>query len=103
MAAFALMLVGVRGLVLPHLFHRVVEPIALGSYGAYLWFGLVSRLVDRSSRRLGGNWPLEAACFIAGTFALACVTYHLVEKPMLALRDRLLAARVSTERTTAIS
>jgi peptidoglycan/LPS O-acetylase OafA/YrhL len=102
-AAFALMLVGVRGLVLPRLFHRVIEAIALWSFGAYLWFGLVSRLVDRSSGRLGGNWPLEVACFVVGTFAFACVSYHLVEKPMLILRDRLLAARVSAERTAAIS
>jgi peptidoglycan/LPS O-acetylase OafA/YrhL len=102
-AAFALMLVGVRGLVLPRLFHRVIESIALLSYGAYLWFGLVSRLVNRSSERLGGNWPLEVACFVAGTFAFACVTYHVVERPALVLRDRLLAARVRVERTAAIS
>jgi peptidoglycan/LPS O-acetylase OafA/YrhL len=93
-AAFGLLLVGVRSLALPRLFHRSIESIALWSYGAYLWHGLVLRAVDRSSGRLG-SWPVQATCFLVGTFAAACVTYYVVEKPSLDFRDRLLAARRS--------
>jgi peptidoglycan/LPS O-acetylase OafA/YrhL len=91
-SAFALLVVGVHGIVLPRLIHRGVESIALWSYGGYLWHGLVVRLIDRSSAKLG-SWSVQAACFVAATFALAGLTYHLVERPMLAARDRILDAR----------
>jgi peptidoglycan/LPS O-acetylase OafA/YrhL len=96
-AAFGLLLIGTRRLVLPRVIHRCVEAIALWSYGAYLWHGLVARAVDRSSARLG-TWPVQAASFVVATFGLACATYYLVERPMLAVRDRLLAARAGRNR-----
>ena len=101
-AAFGLLLVGARGLVLPRIVHRGVEAIALWSYGAYLWHGLVMRLVDRSSGRFG-SWPMQAASFVLATFALACATYYLVERPMLAVRDRLLTARASRNQTATMT
>jgi len=55
------------------------------------------RLVDRSAERLG-SWLTQAACFVGVTFALACMTYYLIERPALVMRDRLLVARANRVR-----
>lgn len=65
-----------------------VERIALLSYGIYLWNNLVFRFAERLPlppvAQLLAGWT---ACFL-----LAALTYRVVEKPALRLRDRYLAA-----------
>lgn len=70
----------------PSLFHRVIEYVALWSYGLYLWNNLVFRLAERLPLPL-----LVRGIFAwAITFAVAALTYYFVELPGLRWRDRIL-------------
>lgn len=89
---FSLLLVGVESVRLPPWARRAVYAVAVTSYGAYLWHGLVVRVFDRAHLSLG-PWPVDLALFMAVTLAVAWVTYRAVEKPGLRLRDWLLGAR----------
>jgi peptidoglycan/LPS O-acetylase OafA/YrhL len=97
---FGLVLVGVESLRLPSWARRGVYAVAVTSYGAYLWHGLVTRAFDRSGFTLGG-WGLDALAFVAATLLVAWGTYVVVEKPGLRLRRWLLgsAGRTAPEKT----
>jgi len=86
---FAGLLVGASGLPRHGLGGEVVARIAAWSYGAYLWHGLLSRVMAR--QLAGVPWLLGYAIFLIGVFALAAATYQLVERPGLRVRDALLS------------
>lgn len=87
--AFAMILVGTSELTVHPRVYAVVRPIAIWSYGAYLWFGLVLRAVDRF---VGASvtWPVLVLAFVGTTFAIAWLTYEWIERPAIRLRDILL-------------
>jgi peptidoglycan/LPS O-acetylase OafA/YrhL len=82
---FGLVLVGMESLRLPSGLRRAVYAVAVTSYGAYLWHGLVVRVLDRSHLTLGW-WGLDLLAFVGVTLAVSWVTYVAVEKPGLRLR-----------------
>ncbi|WP_255203802.1 acyltransferase [Myxococcus sp. AM011] len=86
---FGAVLVGIEPLQLPRGLRWGVYQTALLSYGAYLWHGLVLRVIERMDVRLGA-WGLDLLAFLALTLFVAWVTYVTVEKPCLKLRDWLL-------------
>jgi peptidoglycan/LPS O-acetylase OafA/YrhL len=87
--AFGLLLVGVESWQLPRWARRAVYAVAVTSYGAYLWHGLVVRVFDRSQLSLG-PWWLNLLAFVAVTLLVSWGTYVAVEKPGLRLRRWLL-------------
>ncbi len=87
--AFGLLLVGMESLQLPAWARRAVYSVAVTSYGAYLWHGLVVRVFERSHLSLGA-WGLDLLAFVAVTLLVSWSTYVAVEKPGLRLRRWLL-------------
>jgi peptidoglycan/LPS O-acetylase OafA/YrhL len=82
---FGLAFLGAYDLPRPGAWLRVpVEKVALWSYGAYLWNVLFMRVLAHV--HLPIPWYLKLLCFIGVSFALAAVTYHLIEKPGMKLR-----------------
>lgn len=88
-AGFGLLLVGLESWRLPSWPRRAVYAVAVTSYGAYLWHGLVVRVFERGHLTLGA-WGLDLLAFIAVTLLVSWVTYVAVEKPSLRLRGWLL-------------
>jgi peptidoglycan/LPS O-acetylase OafA/YrhL len=78
-----------EGVNLPGWLAPSVERLAIWSYGAYLWNNLLVRAFAHAFSTWSG-W-LAAPAFLFATFALAWLTYRTVERPFLALRDRILA------------
>lgn len=89
-AGFACLLVGTKGRTIPRWAAKPVERMALYSYGAYLWHGLLVRVGSRLFEWPGVPWWAAFIAFVVISFAVARVTFHLVEQPFLSLRDRLL-------------
>jgi peptidoglycan/LPS O-acetylase OafA/YrhL len=87
--AFGLLLVGLESRQLPSWARRAVYAVAVTSYGAYLWHGLVVRAFERSHFSLGA-WGLDLLAFVAVTLLISWGTYVAVEKPGLRLRRWLL-------------
>ena len=54
------------------------------SYGLYLWHYPVFKWVKYA----GTPWPLKLALALATTFAVASLSFYLVEKPLLRLKQR---------------
>jgi peptidoglycan/LPS O-acetylase OafA/YrhL len=92
---FGLVLVGMESLRLPSWARRGVYAVAVTSYGAYLWHGLVVRAFDRSHLTLGW-WGLDLLAFIGVTLLVSWGTYVAVEKPGLRLRRWLAGAEGRT-------
>ncbi len=86
---FGLVLLGMESVQLPAPVRRSVYAVAVTSYGAYLWHGLVVRLFERSHFTLGA-WGLDLLAFVGATLLVSALTYRLVEKPGLRLRRWLL-------------
>ncbi|HEX8698200.1 MAG TPA: acyltransferase, partial [Myxococcaceae bacterium] len=80
--ACGLLLVGLESWRLPLWARRAVYAVAVTSYGAYLWHGLVARAFDRSHFSLGA-WGLDLLAFVAVTLLVSWGTYVAVEKPGL--------------------
>ncbi len=89
-AGFACLLVGMKGRTVPRWAVSPVERMAVYSYGAYLWHGLLVRVGSRAFESPSLPWWAAFIAFVAISFAVAVVTFHLVEQPFLWLRDRLL-------------
>ncbi|MDY7226998.1 acyltransferase family protein [Hyalangium rubrum] len=89
-AGFGLLLVGMESWRLPTGPRRAVYAVAVTSYGAYLWHGLLVRVFERSHFTLG-IWALDLLVFFAATLLVSWVTYVAIEKPGLRLRNWLLA------------
>jgi peptidoglycan/LPS O-acetylase OafA/YrhL len=92
--AFGALLVASLGLRVPAPFALPLEKIALWSYGAYLWNNLITRPISFLPAWI--PWWLGTFIFACATFAMAAVTYVLVEKPFLGLRAK--ALRLVAER-----
>jgi len=88
---FGLVLVGMESVRLPRGVQRGVYAVAVTSYGAYLWHGLVARAFERSGFTLGG-WGLDLLAFVGVVLGVSAVTYQAVEKPGLRLRRWLLGS-----------
>ncbi|MCP3104747.1 acyltransferase [Myxococcus sp. K15C18031901] len=86
---FGGVLIGVESLQLARGFRWSVQQVALLSYGAYLWHGLVVRVAERMGVSLG-LWSLDLLTFLLITLGGAWVTYFTVEKPCLKIRDAIL-------------
>ena len=85
--------------------NRVIVFLGRISYAVYLWHFVILYLVLRNGsifgttpkllpglRGLEGFWVLEPAV-LAGSIAVATLSYYLVERPILRLGDRILKAR----------
>jgi peptidoglycan/LPS O-acetylase OafA/YrhL len=88
---FGLVLVGMEAVRLPARVRQAVYAVAVTSYGAYLWHGLVVRAFERSGFTLGW-WGLDLLAFVGGVLGVSAVTYAAVEKPGLRLRRWLLGS-----------
>jgi len=86
---FGGVLIGIESLQLPGCPRWGIQQVALLSYGAYLWHGLVVRGIERLELSLGA-WGLDLLAFLLVTLGLSWVTYVAVEKPCLKLRDVML-------------
>ncbi len=73
---------------------RIVERIAVWSYGAYLWNNSVFRFMQRVPP--GIPWWAAIILFLVVTLAISALTYQVVEKPGLRLRARLTPGRPTT-------
>jgi peptidoglycan/LPS O-acetylase OafA/YrhL len=93
--AFGMVLAGLRGVTFPRSLMALARPVALWSYGAYLWHALISRVTDHLGPHLG-PWSAQVAVFVGMTFALSWATYRCIERPMLTVRDRLLGASTAS-------
>jgi peptidoglycan/LPS O-acetylase OafA/YrhL len=71
------------------LFRRLMETrplvwIGKISYGLYLWHYPMFKWISYA----GGPWPLKLALALAATFAVASVSFYLMERPLLRLKQR---------------
>jgi peptidoglycan/LPS O-acetylase OafA/YrhL len=93
--AFSLLYAGLVGLVLVHAGRPVLAPLRarwlvyLGqmSYGIYLYHYLVYWAVDRWWPQAVATW-WGGAIKVAISLAIAAASWHAVERPILALKDR---------------
>ena len=78
---------------------RVLGYIGLISYGLYLYHSIAFAVVDHYEVAwgLGPRWWLEALK-LALPFGLAALSWHLIERPILSLKDRFGYARDSSGR-----
>jgi len=79
-----------RGWIRRALQLRIVAFLGLISYGIYLWHETVINLVFRWRHRplFGISFSVLTALTIAGSVALAAVSYALIERPFMQLRLR---------------
>jgi peptidoglycan/LPS O-acetylase OafA/YrhL len=89
---FGLLLVGMEPVRLPPWVRRVVYAVAVASYGAYLWHGLVVRVIERSGFTLGA-WGVDLLAYLGAVLLVSAATYLGVEKPGLRLRRWLLGSK----------
>ncbi len=94
---FGLVLMGVESLRLPAGPRWGIYQVAVLSYGAYLWHGLMVRVIERTGVTLGAWW-LDLLAYLAAVLVVAWVTYVTVELPCLRWRDRLLTWFEARER-----
>ncbi|WP_426750226.1 acyltransferase family protein [Myxococcus sp. Y35] len=93
---FGGVLVGLESLRLPPWPRWGTYQVAVLSYGAYLWHGLMVRVFERLGLSLGA-WGLDLLAFISAVLGVAWVTYVAVERPCLRMRDQLLARWASSK------
>lgn len=67
---------------------NIIQKVATWSYGIYLWNNLVARVIFKALYTQSNL--LKILVFILGTIAISAVTYYLIEKPTLKLRNNLL-------------
>lgn len=68
--------------------YRVIKPIALYSYGIYLWNSLIERFMARYTVNL--HWILAVIIFWILTLSISKATYYLIELPVIKWRNRLI-------------
>ncbi|MCA1685955.1 MAG: acyltransferase [Planctomycetia bacterium] len=68
---------------------RVLGSVGLISYGLYLYHSVAFSVVDHyaNARGVGGRWWVDAIKF-ALPFAAAALSWRLIERPILSLKDR---------------
>jgi peptidoglycan/LPS O-acetylase OafA/YrhL len=106
--AFSLLYAGIIGLVALHAGSRWLWPmrwkvlVYLGqiSYGLYLYHYVVYWLIDGCRSRpnhlkTAQDWPMQATKLLV-TLAVAIASWHLIEKPILRLKDRFRYRKDST-------
>jgi peptidoglycan/LPS O-acetylase OafA/YrhL len=94
-AAFMLVLYRHSGAIRHFVLYRVIAKIGVYSYGIYLWhlavrdacFGIANHLNPAL------RWPVAMALEYATAIVLGAILTHLVEWPVLRLRDRLFPAK----------
>jgi peptidoglycan/LPS O-acetylase OafA/YrhL len=89
---FGLLLVGMESVRLSPWVRRVAYAVAVTSYGAYLWHGLVVRVLERTGFTLGW-WVADLLAYIGTVLLVSAATYRGVEKPGLRLRRWLLGSK----------
>jgi peptidoglycan/LPS O-acetylase OafA/YrhL len=68
---------------------RVLCYLGKVSYGLYLYHTIVFWLVDRIAARIGVEpSPMLGAVKLLGGFAAAAASWHFIERPILALKER---------------
>lgn len=91
-AGFGLMFPWFERFEVPGVLRTPVEKIAIWSFGIYLWNDTITRLMHKIA--LGPRlWPLAYVLFLLLSVLIAAITYALVEKPALRVRNRILASR----------
>jgi len=85
---FGGILVSTLSLNIPDFLYRPSLKIAEWSYGAYLWNNLFMRLMHKISIPL--PWALKVGLFIFLSLGSAWITFLVIEKPFLKLRNHLL-------------
>ena len=98
--AFALLYAGIIGLVVLHAGCRWLRPLRLRglvylgqiSYGLYLYHYVVYWIIDGCHQRpdslkAGQPWTTQAGKLLA-TLVVAMASWHLIERPILGLKDR---------------
>jgi peptidoglycan/LPS O-acetylase OafA/YrhL len=95
--AFSVLFFGIVGLVLRYHGHpalaclrsRPLRYLGQISFGIYIWhqslFGVFRTGLDRAGL---GNPVLRYACFYAASIAVAVVSWHFIEAPILRLKER---------------
>jgi peptidoglycan/LPS O-acetylase OafA/YrhL len=77
---------------LPPWMRLAVYAVAVTSYGAYLWHGLIVRVLERSGFTLGW-WAVDLLAYVGAVLLVSAATYRVVEKPGLRLRRWLLGSK----------
>lgn len=90
---YALILISIHDKKINQNFYYPIEKIALWSYGAYIWNHLIIR--NFYHLKLNIPWYASSAIFLIISFGLAAVTFYMIERPALNLRDRFLLKRNS--------
>jgi len=85
---FGMILVGTYGIGSDGRVFRIIQKIALWSYGLYLWNTPVLGLLKKLNGKF--HWSINWIIFFVTTFVLSAVTYYLIEEVFLKLRNSLL-------------
>lgn len=83
--SFSFILIGLQKIVLPQYILKVVQWIAILSYGSYLWNNLLIRLMSRHLDNF--SWPVSLILFLISTHLISWITYLLIEQPFMNLRS----------------
>ena len=93
-AAFLLVCVALTISSFSHPILRWLAGVGRASYSIYLWHQVVNHLGARSVMLALGtsNWWVYAGVYLGGSICLGLLMHELVERPVLALRDRIFPA-----------
>lgn len=69
-------------------FRSFFEKMAIYSYGLYLWNNLIAKVVAKVMPHSHGMF--KVFIFLLGSLLISILTYHVIEKPAMQLRSKLL-------------
>jgi peptidoglycan/LPS O-acetylase OafA/YrhL len=81
-------LIGLYQIKIPTIIYIVIYQISLTSYGMYLWNNSVIKVIETYLNEW--HWLAQSFLMLALTFGISWVTYQMIEKPGLKLRNKLL-------------
>jgi peptidoglycan/LPS O-acetylase OafA/YrhL len=96
MAAFGLLCVALTISSVSNPILLCCASIGRASYSIYLWHQAVNHLGTRSIMLALGstNWWLYASVYLGGSLLLGFLMHEIIERPLLALRDRVWAESI---------